>query len=226
MFRVFDSFLGFTAGTQPCLVNGGVGVDGEGSNARVGAATQPCQEDGGPQVDVGGSSVRAGAVTQPYQGDGGTGGGSRGRAGAVPNPYRENGGTGVDVRGSTARAGAATQACQEDGGTGGGSRARAGAAAHPCQEDGVKGLDEGVSVDVRAEASMRPNLEEKAALELIRSQSLAVEKATDKVKEGNQGRVGNVFKMREVIEGNMKKVQEPHAIKDLKQENLLYQVRQ
>ena len=66
-------------------------------------------------------------------------------------------------------------------------------------------LDGGASVNVRAEASIQPSLEEKAALELIRKQSLAVEKAIGKVKEGKHGRVGNVFKMREVIEGNKKK---------------------
>ena len=97
------------AGTQPCLVDGGIGVERAVSSARVGDASQPCQVDGRPVEDVGGSSVRAGAATQPYQGDGGTGGGSMVRVGAVPNRCQENEGTEEDVRGSTTRAGAATQ---------------------------------------------------------------------------------------------------------------------
>ena len=46
------------------------------------------------------------------------------------------------------------------------------------------------------------------------------------MKEGNQGRVGTVFRFREVIEGNRKKVQEPHAIKDPKTGELIVSSKQ
>ena len=43
----------------------------------------------------------------------------------------------------------------------------------------------------------------------------------NKVKEGKQGRVGSVFKMRGEIEGSKKGAQEPHAIKHPKTGELI-----
>ena len=139
------------------------------------------------------------------------------RAGATINPCQVDGGTEVNEGGSSPRAGATRNPCQVDGRTGvdeGGSCPRAGATRNPCQVDGGTVGDEG-------ESSLRNGAEEKTAKELLRKQSLALEKAINKVKEGKHGRVGNVFKMREVIEGKKKKAQEPHAIKDPKTGDLI-----
>ena len=48
---------------------------------------------------------------------------------------------------------------------------------------------------------------------MIRRQSKTIEEAIDKVEAGKHGKVGAIFKMREIIEGPKKKVQEPTAIK-------------
>ena len=55
--------------------------------------------------------------------------------------------------------------------------------------------------------------EEENNMAMIRRQSKTIEEAIDKVEAGKHGKVGAIFKMREIIEGPKKKVQEPTAIK-------------
>ena len=140
-----------------------------------------------------GLSVRAKTETQLCQEDEATGkkeGDEVLTARATTHPRQRDGGTrtrGADER----RAGATTNPSRMDGGTGtrGADEVRAGATTHPGQRDGGR--------------------EDEIATELLRKQSRAV-------KAGRHGRVENLFKMREEIEGSKRKVQEPNAIKDPK----------
>ena len=124
-----------------------------------------------------------------------------GRAGGMAHTYQEDG---CIQRGAGFKAGASAQLCQEDGGTGHlgeGEGQRAGDTTRPCLKDG--------------------GTEDDIAKELLKKQSRAVEEAIDTIKAGKHGRVGNVFKMREMIEGSKRKVQEPNAIKDPNTEEII-----
>ena len=57
--------------------------------------------------------------------------------------------------------------------------------------------------------------------ELLESQSLRVEEAINKVEAEGKGRVGNVYKMKKLITGENQKAQEPVAVRDPKDGELI-----